>query len=112
MVKTAEQVADLLEEKGIYCSVINARFAKPFDKECIRALAADHTLLVTMEENVKSGGMGEHIAAFLAEEKIPLTQQIAAIPDEFVEHGNVNKLKEVLRIDAKSIFENIWKEVI
>jgi 1-deoxy-D-xylulose-5-phosphate synthase len=112
MVKTAEQVADLLEEKGIHCSVINARFAKPFDKECIRSLTADHTLLVTLEENVKSGGMGEHIAAFLAEERIPLVQQIVAIPDEFVEHGNVDKLKEVLGIDSKSVFEKIWKEVI
>jgi 1-deoxy-D-xylulose-5-phosphate synthase len=112
MVKTAEQVAALLEEKGIHCSVINARFAQPFDKECIRGLAKDHTLLVTMEENVTSGGMGEHIAAFLAKEQIPLAIQIAAIPDEFVEQGNVNKLKEVLRIDAQSIFEKIWKEVI
>jgi 1-deoxy-D-xylulose-5-phosphate synthase len=112
MVKTAEQVAALLEEKGIHCSVINARFAQPFDKECIRSLAEDHTLLVTMEENVISGGMGEHIAAFLAQEQIPLAVQIAAIPDEFVEQGNVNKLKEVLRIDAQSIFEKIWKEVI
>jgi 1-deoxy-D-xylulose-5-phosphate synthase len=112
MVKTAEQVADLLEEKGIHCSVINARFAKPFDKECIRSLTADHTLLVTLEENVKSGGMGEHIAAFLAEERIPLVQQIVASPDEFVEHGNVDKLKEVLGIDSKSVFEKIWKEVI
>jgi 1-deoxy-D-xylulose-5-phosphate synthase len=112
MVKTAEQVAALLEEKGIHCSVINARFAQPFDKECIRSLAEDHTLLVTMEENVISGGMGEHIAAFLAQEQIPLAVQIAAIPDEFVEQGNVNKLKEVLRIDDQSIFEKIWKEVI
>jgi 1-deoxy-D-xylulose-5-phosphate synthase len=112
MVKTAEQVADLLEERGIHCSIINARFAQPFDKECIRSLAEDHTLLVTMEENVTSGGMGEHIAAFLAKEQIPLAIQIAAIPDEFVEQGNVNKLKEVLRIDAQSIFEKIWKEVI
>jgi 1-deoxy-D-xylulose-5-phosphate synthase len=112
MVKTAQQVAALLEEKGIHCSVINARFAKPFDKECIRSLTADHTLLVTLEENVKSGGMGEHIAAFLAEERIPLAQQIVAIPDEFVEHGNTDKLKEVLRIDSKSVFEKIWKEVI
>jgi 1-deoxy-D-xylulose-5-phosphate synthase len=65
-----------------------------------------------MEENVISGGMGEHIAAFLAQEQIPLAVQIAAIPDEFVEQGNVNKLKEVLRIDDQSIFEKIWKEVI
>jgi 1-deoxy-D-xylulose-5-phosphate synthase len=112
MVKTAEQVAELLEEKGIHCSIINARFVQPFDKECIRSLAEDHTLLVTMEENVISGGMGEHIAAFLAQERIPLAIQIAAIPNDFVEQGNVNKLKEVLRIDAQSIFEKIWKEVI
>ena len=55
MVKTAEEVREILKEKGYNCTLINARFVKEFDKELIRELADDHKLLVTMEEkkNVK-----------------------------------------------------------
>lgn len=50
--------------------MVNARFAMPLDKNCLRKLAESHPLLVTMEENVASGGFGEHVAAFLEEEAL------------------------------------------
>ena len=68
MVETAWQVRKKLAEKGIPTTVVNARFAMPLDKNCLRKLAESHPLLVTMEENVASGGFGEHVAAFLEEE--------------------------------------------
>jgi len=61
MVKTAVDVVKLLEAEGISATLINARFAMPFDKEAIKKLPAEHSLLVTMEENVQSGGFGEHV---------------------------------------------------
>ena len=61
MVKTAVDVVKLLEAEGISATLINARFAMPFDKEAIKELPAEHSLLVTMEENVQSGGFGEHV---------------------------------------------------
>ncbi len=112
MVKTAMETAELLEEQGIVATVINARFAKPFDRECIRRLSLEHTLLVTMEENVANGGMGEHIISFVMEEQLPIRVKRVAIPDMFVEHGSVDKLKQVLKIDAKSVFNMIQEEEI
>lgn len=112
MVKTAMETAELLEAQGIVATVINARFAQPFDRECIRRLAVEHTLLVTMEENVAKGGMGEHIISFVMEEQLPIRVKRVAIPDMFVEHGSVDKLKQVLKIDAQSVFNMIQEEKI
>jgi 1-deoxy-D-xylulose-5-phosphate synthase len=107
MIPTAEKVRNLLKEKGHSCTLVNARFAKPFDREMIRHLAENHTLLVTMEENVKSGGMGEHIESFILEEKLDFSILTVSIPDQFVEHGSVDRLRELLKIDAASVAEQI-----
>ena len=109
MVKTAMDVAEQLEKEGIDATVINARFATPFDTEAIRNLAGDHELLVTLEENVQSGGMGEHIAMFLATERIDMGILSIAIPNQFVEHGNVELLKQALRMDADSVTQRIME---
>ena len=107
MVQTAEQVAQMLKANGIHATIINARFAAPFDKDRVHALAENHKLLVTMEENVISGGMGEHIASYVNENSVDIKVQIMAIPDAYVEHGNVDRLKEDIKIDAKSITDKI-----
>ncbi len=107
MVSTAEEVRNKLKESGHSCTLVNARFAKPFDEEMIRRLAGTHKLLVTMEENVKSGGMGEHIESFLFSEKLNVSILTVSVPDQFVEHGNVNALREMLGIDAASVAARI-----
>lgn len=107
MVQTAEQVRDRLKEEGHQVSLVNARFAAPLDEACIRRLAQNHRLIVTMEENVSCGGMGEHVASFLAREQIKNCHMAVALPDQFVEHGSAEKLKEVLKIDADSIVSRI-----
>jgi len=107
MVQTAEKVAEMLKEAGIEATVINARFAVPFDKEKVKELTQDHTLLVTMEENVTSGGFGEHVASYVNENDLDIKVQVVAIPDAYVEHGNVDRLKEDIGIDAKSVYEKI-----
>lgn len=107
MVQTAEKVAKMLKEQGIEATVINARFAVPFDKEKVKELAQNHKLLVTMEENVTSGGFGEHVASYVNENDIDIKVQVVAIPDAYVEHGNVDRLKEDIGIDANSVYERI-----
>ncbi len=107
MVAIAEEVRNKLKESGHSCTLVNARFAKPFDEEMIRRLAGTHKLLVTMEENVKSGGMGEHIESFLLSQKLNVSILTVSVPDQFVEHGNVNALREMLGIDAASVAARI-----
>ncbi len=111
MVETAWQVRGLLAEQGIDVTVVNARFAAPLDLDCLRELAETHELLVTMEENVKSGGMGEHVAAALADTGKAGALLRVAIPDSFVEHGSVEQLKQVLGLDAQSVAELILDKV-
>ena len=107
MVETAEKVAEKLKADGINATVINARFAVPFDKEMVTSLAKSHKLLVTMEENVTSGGFGEHVSVYVSEQDLNLKVQMGAIPDAYVEHGNVEKLKEDISIDVLSVYNKV-----
>lgn len=110
MVITAEKVADILRENGIDATLVNARFAKPFDEQCIRDLSDNHRILVTLEENVLSGGLGEHISTFVQQEDIDMDVINIAIPNAYVEHGNVEQLKKILGIDAESVAARILEK--
>lgn len=110
MVITAEKVADILKENGIDATLVNARFAKPFDEQCILDLSDNHRMLVTLEENVLSGGLGEHISTFVQQEDIDIDVINIAIPNAYVEHGNVEQLKKILGIDAESVAARILEK--
>lgn len=107
MVKTAEEVRNVLKEKGYSCSIVNARFAKPLDGEILGEIAARHKLIVTMEENVVNGGMGEHVTAFYHGKEDGIAVLTVAIPDEYVEHGNVEILRREVGIDADTVIERV-----
>jgi 1-deoxy-D-xylulose-5-phosphate synthase len=107
MVKTALQVRELLKELGYHCTVVNGRFVKPIDEEMLDALAKDHTLIVTMEENVKNGGFGEKVLEYYSETGADVEVLQIALPDEYIEHGNVDLLKSEALIDAESIYKKI-----
>lgn len=107
MVKTAEQVWKTLREQGKEVTFVNMRFAKPFDRELLDDLAQDHRLMITMEENNQSGGFGEQVAAYLNSRYPQIKVRILAIQDRFVEHGNVEKWKKELGLDAQSVLRII-----
>lgn len=107
MVSIAEKVRAVLKEQGYSVTLVNARFAAPLDAACIRRLADTHELIVTMEENVASGGLGEHVAAIVCREKLPVQLLAVSVPDQFVEHGSVGELYEMLGLDAASVAERI-----
>ncbi len=112
MVKTAEQVRRNLKAIGYSCSLVNARFVKPIDTEVIRELSREHRLLVTMEENVRSGGYGEKVLNYAVLQRLPVQVLNIAIPDEYVEHGNVEILYEETGIDAGSVTKRIIERYI
>ena len=107
MVKTALAVREALQLKGYACSIINARFVKPIDSEILNEAVKDHSLIVTMEENVASGGFGEKVREYLDESGYQGSLLTISIPDEYVEHGNVEILREEVGIDAYSIQRRI-----
>ena len=112
MVKVALDVREQLKERGYSCSLTNARFVKPIDEQAIREACREHRLIVTMEENVASGGYGEKVRAYVDE--IGESAQVLniAIPDEYVEHGNVELLKREIGIDADSIVMKIMTRYV
>ena len=111
MVKTAEEVWEQLKAAGYRCSLINARFVKPIDENAVEWAAKNHQVIVSMEENVASGGYGEKVRQKLDELHTGVRLIQIAIPDEYVEHGNVDLLKKEIGIDAETIVEKIKKEM-
>ena len=109
MVKTALAVRDTLAQKGYSCSIINARFVKPIDIGIIDEAIKDHALIVTMEENVASGAFGEKVRDYIDSCKYNVDILNITIPDEYVEHGNVDILRHEVGIDAESIVNRIEK---
>ena len=108
MVETAVLVREiLLQEKGIDATVVNARFAQPFDAEMLDRELSEHRLLVTMEENVRSGGFGEHVESWVSEHHPGQEVLCISVPDAYVEHGAVPVLKKMLGLDPESIAEKI-----
>lgn len=107
MAETAEQVWKMLKEGGYSCTLVNARFVKPLDEKLLKRLAEDHSLFVTIEENVLAGGFGEHVLEYT--EKMDLNVKVCniAISDDYVEHGNVEVLRKEVGLSAETIFRQI-----
>ncbi len=103
MVKTALKVKDILEKDGFSPTIVNARFAKPFDMDMIRTLSEDHDLLVVMEEGILSGGLGENIIMRMKEADIHMDVIPVAIEDRFIKHGSVDELFKVVGLDEESV---------
>ena len=112
MVKTAEQVRRNLKGIGYSCTLVNGRFIKPVDTDILEELAKDHRLIVTMEENVRSGGFGERVQDYIVDRELPVHVLEITLPDEYVEHGNVSLLYEEVGIDADSVTKRIIEKYI
>ena len=111
MVKTALEVREKLAAEGIEATLVNARFVKPIDEDMVCSLDREHELLVTMEENVASGGFGEKVRDFADSRRLSVRVLPVTIPDEYVEHGNVELLKKEIGIDPDTVFDRIMKEL-
>ena len=107
MVSTGEHVREKLKNKGYACTLVNARFVKPFDTAMIDQLCQKHKLIVTMEENVLRGGMGMCITKYIHDNYPGIRVIQVALPDAYVEHGNVTALREMLGIDSDSVIRQI-----
>ena len=103
MMKTALRVTGRLEESGYHPTLINARFIKPLDTALLDALAQHHQVVVTIEENVKSGGYGEHVAAYIEQAGLPLQTLCFGINDIYVKQGSIATLKEAVGLDWESV---------
>ena len=103
MSELAEKVRMELKDTGYACSLVNARFVKPLDTEMLEKLAEDHSLFVTIEENVLAGGFGERVLDYVNRAKLNVRVRSVGISDDYVEHGNVGLLRREVGLDKDTI---------
>jgi 1-deoxy-D-xylulose-5-phosphate synthase len=112
------EVADALASEGWSVALVNARFAKPLDRDLILAQARGKKLVVTLEESVVSGGFGSAVLEAIAEAGLAdatlrgLAVGVVGLPrDHFVDHGAVGDLRRYLRIDSEGILEQVREQI-
>lgn len=104
-VHPALEAAQILEDKGISCGVVNMRFVKPLDVELIKECAAKTPRLVTVEDNVLQGGFGSAVLEALTPGRAEVLR--LGLPDSYVEHGAPNLLYDAVGLTAPKIAEKI-----
>jgi 1-deoxy-D-xylulose-5-phosphate synthase len=114
-VSVALGAADLLaDDHGVEPTVADARFAKPLDGELIERLAAEHDLVVTVEENVLAGGFGSGVLEHLADNDLLGTTRVLRIglPDRFVTHGKPALLREEVGLTPAAVADRVAQAVL
>ena len=107
-VQVANEAAEILDEHGVNPTVADAVFAKPLDGELVERLAADHELVVTIEENVLPGGFGaavlEHVEdAFATRDDRRARIARIGLPDRYVTHGKPALLREEVGLTGEAV---------
>ena len=114
-VSVALGAAELLAEgRGIDATVADARFVKPLDGELVQRLAAEHDLLVTVEENVLAGGFGSAVVEHLADRDLLGGARVLRIglPDEYVTHGKPALLRAEVGLTPEAVAERVAQAVL
>ena len=101
---TALEAASRLEAQGCSCTVANARFAKPIDRQLVRELARNHELLVTIEEG-SWGGFASHVLKILTDEDFLLKTKFRglSLPEDFIDHASVEEQYHQAGLSAEKI---------
>lgn len=103
--------AETLALQGITPTIADARFAKPLDRDMILKLAADHEVLITIEEGA-IGGFGSHVAQLLAEEAVfdmGLKFRSMVLPDTFIDHASPADMYREAKLSAQDIHQKVLK---
>lgn len=118
MFEDAVKVREQLKMAGYSCTLVNARFVKPIDEEMIRKLGKNHRLIATIEENVQTGGYGEHVLEYVSRENLNVKVLPLALPDDYIEHGSIEVLRKETGIDVKTmtrriqeLYDKMWERV-
>ena len=107
MGKLALDVRKQLKSSGYNVSLVNARFVKPLDHTLIEKMSHNHQLIVTIEENMRTGGFGEQVTSYVMTANLDLKVRMIAISDEYVEHGNVEVLQHEVGLCAERIVKQV-----
>ena len=104
-----KKASEKVFEKGIDCTIVDARFAKPLDEKLIMEIATNHEALITIEEG-SIGGFGSHVMQLLSDRgvfDIGLKFRSMILPDIFIDQDTPEKMYEVAGLDYLSIVSKI-----
>jgi 1-deoxy-D-xylulose-5-phosphate synthase len=105
MLPEAKRLAQMLEREGLHVAVVNPRFAKPVDRECVNLYGRRCGLIITMEDHVLAGGFGSAVLETMNELELNVPVVRVGWPDEFIEHGKVEALREKYGLTAEAAIE-------
>ncbi len=111
MVKRAEEVAEILDQANISCELLELPTISPMDTEAVIATAKKTGFVITLEDNVKSGGMGEHIAELLMSQNVNCKFCVFALPCEPIVHGTADELDKKYGLSKDTVSDYIIKEI-
>ena len=103
------KASETLIKKGISCTIVDARFAKPLDEKLIMEVASNHEILITIEEG-SIGGFGSHVMQFLSDRGVfdkGLKFRSMILPDIFIDQDTPEKMYEIAGLDSKSIARKV-----
>ena len=106
MVEACEKAAADLEQHGISCGVLNARWIKPIDPR-LAEWAEEYRLIVTVEDGVMEGGFGAAVLEHLAGTSAAARVEIMGVPDRFLPFGSASDVLESIGLDPTSIGEHV-----
>lgn len=103
----ALEAAELLASQGVDIEVVNARFIKPMDEDMLHALMKKGAPILTIEEAVLQGGFGSAVLEFAADHHYKTAIDRIGIPDQFIEHGNVDQLLAEIHLTTEETVRRI-----
>jgi len=109
MVETALKAASMLEQMGITCDVIDARWAKPLDMKLISASVHKTGKAVVIEDNTVVGGFGSGVLEEFNKAGINVPVKLLGFPDQFIKHGSRGYLFEKYKLDPESVKNEMLK---
>lgn len=111
MLKAAAEAAERLAAEGYDPMLVNLRFIKPLDTVLLEEIAKTCKLIVTVEDNLRKGGMGAGVLEYYGEQGIQADVLNLAFPDQYIEQGTQAQLFQRYGLDAAGIYESIKKRL-
>lgn len=112
MVQVGEEARLKLKELGYHVSLVNVRFVAPMDEQLLSEMVKTHKYIITLEENIDSGGFGQKITGFLCKNNYNDNSCIRiSLPDAYIPQGDVELLKEVNGLDVDSVVQRIVEKI-
>ncbi len=111
MVERAIAVSELLQDVDIHPTIVNMRFVKPLDTKIVDEMMSEHSVVVTMEDNIYSGGFSQQLLAYMESMDYHKTTLKVCFPDTYVEHGDPEELYEKYGMSPETIAEKIERMI-